>query len=70
MKKLMGVAAIAILLGGCAGTQTRFNPYSWYSSEDVDLGKIAAVNDWAQRKGATVMWINYPAKPKPGTAGN
>jgi len=70
MKKLIGIAAIGLLLGGCAGTETRYHPYSWYSSDDVDLGKVAAVNDWAQRKGATVVWVNYPPKPKGDNAAN
>ncbi len=25
-------------------------------------GKVVAVNDWALRRHATVMWINYPKK--------
>jgi len=29
---------------------------------DVDYGKVVAVNEWAVRRHATVVWINYPKK--------
>jgi hypothetical protein len=71
MKKLIGVAALALCLCGCATEGKRYNPEAWYSPSDVDIGKIAAVNQWAEVHGATVMWINYPPKPKlEQTAGN
>jgi len=31
---------------------------------DVDMGKVIAVNQWAETKGARIMWINLPQKPK------
>ncbi len=64
MKKLMGVAAMALCTCGCASQGTRYNPETWYSPSDVDIGKIATVNQWAQTHGATVLWINYPPKPR------
>ena len=64
MKKLMGVAAMALCTCGCASQGTRYNPETWYSPSDVDIGKIATVNQWAQTHGATVLWINYPPKSK------
>ena len=64
MKKLIGVVAMAVCLCGCATPAARYNPEAWYTPSDVDIGKIAAVNQWAQTHGATVMWINYPPKPK------
>ncbi len=64
MKKLMGVAAMALCTCGCASQGTRYNPETWYSPSDVDIVKIATVNQWAQTHGATVLWINYPPKPK------
>ena len=71
MKKLIGVVAMAVCLCGCATPAARYNPEAWYTPSDVDIGKIAAVNQWAQTHGATVMWINYPPKPKSIlTAGN
>jgi hypothetical protein len=30
---------------------------------DVDYGKVVAVNEWALRRHATVVWVNYPKKP-------
>ncbi len=27
---------------------------------EIDYGKVIAVNQWAERRGATVLWINYP----------
>jgi len=29
---------------------------------DIDVGKVLAVNEWAERRRATVVWINYPKK--------
>jgi hypothetical protein len=29
---------------------------------DVDYGKVIAVNDWAVKRHATVVWVNYPKK--------
>jgi hypothetical protein len=31
--------------------------------EDIDLGKVIAVNEWAVRRHASVVWVNYPKKP-------
>jgi hypothetical protein len=30
--------------------------------DDVDVGKVVAVNEWALNRHATVMWVNYPKK--------
>ena len=64
MKKLFGIALMATCLCGCATPGTRYNPETWYSPSDVDIAKVAAVNQWAEQKGAKIMWINYPPKPK------
>ncbi len=64
MKKLIGVAAMALGLCGCASEGTRYHPAGWYTEHDVDIGKIATVSQWAEERGAKVMWINYPQKPK------
>jgi hypothetical protein len=29
---------------------------------DIDAGKVLSVNEWAVRRHATVMWVNYPKK--------
>jgi len=67
MKSLAISAAIVICLGlsACAGTPQRFErgPDGAMVS-DVDAGKVAAVNQWAWQRGATVVWVNYPrARP-------
>lgn len=69
MRKLLGVAAGALVLAGCATERAAYHPDGWYSDHDVDIGKVTAVNKWAEQKGARVMWINYPQKPKPDTVG-
>ena len=30
---------------------------------DVDVGKVLAVNEWAVKRHASVVWVNYPKKP-------
>ena len=68
MKSLAIVStAIVVCLGlsACAGTSQRIvrGPDGAMVS-DVDAGKIAAVNQWAWQRGATVVWVNYPrARP-------
>ncbi|MGA9422847.1 MAG: hypothetical protein WBW61_10830 [Rhodanobacteraceae bacterium] len=54
--------AVALLLAGCAaGTSTlRGGP----QDQELDVSKIVAVNQWARAKGATVLWIHYPTRPK------
>lgn len=66
MKTLTASAAIAICLGltACAGGT---GPNGLSRSEpvdrDVDYVKVAAVTQWAQQRGATVVWLNYPVVP-------
>ena len=69
MKGLVISATCVICLGltACAGTAgsngiTHAVP-GLRSDQEVDYGKVAAVNQWAERKGATVIWINYPVLP-------
>jgi hypothetical protein len=66
MRKLLGIATGALLLVGCATERVAYHPSGWYSDPNVDVGKVTAVNKWAEQKGAHVMWINYPQKPKSG----
>lgn len=65
MKTLtMGAAIILCLaVSACAGTAGP-NGLARGSrmDNDIDYGKVIAVNQWAERRGATVMWINYPKK--------
>jgi len=60
----MGAAILLCLaLSACAGTAGS-NGIARESSmdEDVDVGKVVAVNEWALNRHATVMWVNYPKK--------
>jgi hypothetical protein len=63
MKSLAAGLAILTCLGlsACAGTSGP-NGIARQSTIDsaVDVGKVVAVNQWALRRGATVVWINYP----------
>jgi hypothetical protein len=65
MRTLATSAAIVLCLAvsGCAGTAGP-NGFARDSSmdNDIDYGKVIAVNEWAERRRATVMWINYPKK--------
>ncbi|HEY0231380.1 MAG TPA: hypothetical protein VGC55_09015 [Dokdonella sp.] len=67
MKSLAIGAAILVCLGlsACAGTPQRVERgRDGAMVSDVDAGKIAAVNQWAWQRGATVVWVNYP-RPRP-----
>jgi len=56
------VAAICLGLDACAsmGGQHELLP-----SNDIDKSKIESVNQWAEGRGATVIWVNLPSKPHP-----
>lgn len=49
-------------LAGCAGETTRPQNLSSLYPGDVDWEKVVSVNQWAERKGAKVMWVNMPRK--------
>lgn len=55
--------AMLLCLGvsACAGTtgNTRNNNAA---GTDIDYGKVLAVNQWAARRHATVVWIQYPVR--------
>ena len=69
MRKFLGIAVGALVLAGCATERVAYHPDGWYNDPNVDVVKVTTVNQWAEQKGARVMWINYPQKPKPGTNG-
>ena len=62
-RSILLAAGMSLALCGCAsmGGAQRANSQS---DSDIDMGKVVAVNQWAETKGARVMWINYPQKPK------
>lgn len=72
MKSLAAGLAILTCLGlsACAGTSGP-NGISRYSNigGEVDVGKVVTVNEWAQQRGAKVMWVNYPTLANRNTEG-
>lgn len=54
--------AVIVGLSGCASAGA---PRHWSQADpndDFDAGKVAAVTQWAQTRGATVVWLHYPTK--------
>lgn len=66
MRMLATSVAVVLCLAvsACAGTSGPNGMARGMSSMDaqVDYGKVLAVNEWAVKRHATVMWINYPKK--------
>lgn len=59
------VVAICLALSACAGGMqrngiVRIEP----RGSQVDYVKVLAVNQWAERRGASVIWVNYPVRLK------
>ena len=66
MKVLAMSAAVVVCLGlsACADSMGRNGIYrSEPLGREIDVGKVIAVNQWAERKGAIVVWVNYPVRP-------
>lgn len=64
MKILFSTALVAISLALCACATGTSNLRGGPHDQVLDVGKIVAVNQWAQTKGATVLWIHYPTRPR------
>jgi hypothetical protein len=64
MKPLTVGASVVVCLwlSACAGMSGNRISRSEPVGRVIDAGKVVAVNQWAQRKGATVIWINYPIR--------
>ena len=62
-RSILFAAGMSLALGGCASMGGAQHADDRYGS-DVDMGKVIAANQWAEIKGAKVVWINYPQKPK------
>ena len=58
---VFAIAGMSLVLGGCA---TMNGQRSSQYGPDVDVEKVMTVNQWAQTRGAVVMWINYPQKSR------
>ena len=62
--------ALCFALSACAGGMGQNGiSRSGAAGDGVDAGKVAAVNQWAQQKGATVIWMNYPSRASTRTDG-
>jgi hypothetical protein len=51
----IAATAVLLMLGACASSGSRRD-----TAAAVDTGKVVAVDQWAKRKHATVMWVHYP----------
>jgi hypothetical protein len=55
---------LCLAVSACAGTGGANGASKMSNMDaDVDVGKVIAVNDWAMRRHASVVWVNYPKKP-------
>jgi hypothetical protein len=63
MRTLALAAAVTgcLAMSGCAGTNDLARGDSRMDN-DLDASKVLTVNEWAERRHATVMWVNYPKK--------
>ena len=64
-------ALASLMLTACAttgapGRRMSLDEYTAQYNADYDSAKVTAVQQWAEKRGATIVWINYPRK-KPGT---
>ena len=66
---LLALTGLCLVMGGCASMGPATRPNHGFSS-DVDVGKVIAVNQWAETKGATIVWVNYPQKNKTAESSN
>ena len=48
----LAAGGVLAALGACTATTPRH--------DTVDAGKVVAVDRWAKREHATVMWVHYP----------
>ena len=68
--RFAAIVGMILALGACAGAGSprpamQFNT----DNDDYDADKVAAVNQWAETKGAKVIWINFPTKRRPRDGG-
>jgi hypothetical protein len=49
------VSVVVASLTACAGTPPRRLP-----SSDIDTQKVVTVNQWAETRGAKLLWVHYP----------
>ena len=61
--------AMCLVLGACADTGSVRHSTVDPAGDDFDSNKVATVTQWAENHGATIIWINYPTKPRPRDGG-
>jgi hypothetical protein len=54
--------AILLCLGVSACAGTAGNTRGTAAGNNIDYGKVLAVNQWAMRRHATVVWLQYPMR--------
>jgi hypothetical protein len=61
----VGTAIVLCLaVSACAGTGGKNSvTHQDRMDNDVDVGKVVTVNQWAVHRHASVVWVNYPTKP-------
>jgi hypothetical protein len=64
----VSVLAAGVVLAGCSGPGVR-HAANVDPNDDFDASKVATVTQWAQARGATVVWLHYPTKPRTGNDG-
>ena len=58
------VVLFTSVLAGCASTASTTDAASErVAAENIDIDKIAAVNNAARRSGVKVLWLRLPTKP-------
>jgi len=57
LKRLLLCIAVCATLAACAGA-----PQTRPSGTQIDVQKVATVNQWAETKGARVIWVRYPTQ--------
>lgn len=65
MRTLAVGAAIVLCLAvsACAGTSgSNGLVHESRMDNDIDVGKVVTVNQWAIHRHASVVWVNYPKK--------
>jgi hypothetical protein len=65
--KFVLAGATSLILTACASGPTHSQSPQEYSDKyyaDYDAGKVTVVNQWAENKGARVIWINYPPRKR------
>ena len=62
--RFAAIVGMGLALGACASAGRVRPAQSSPGYDDYDAEKVAVVNLWAETKGAKVIWINFPTKPR------